>query len=336
MFGYEATAYDKKVYQEELKDFLPEKIIDMHVHVYKKEFREKPMANKWTSKVSLENPLEDLHQTFEDLFPDKKMRAVMMTMPSINLDKGNAYIKECIDKGECGLFCTKYNTTREEIVDAIVNQGFVGIKPYLCNAAPYIPVNEVRIFDFLPHEHLKLMDELGGIVLLHIARDQRLKDPVNIAQLMEIEEKYPNVKLIVAHIGRAYSPEDLGEAFETLKHTKNMMFDFVATTFDEAIEECLKAVGPKRLMYGTDLPIAKMRMRRISENGIYKNVILKGYYGDVSGDIHMLEVENEDLTNFAYEEIRAFKRVSEKLGLSREDISNIFYGNASKLFGITL
>lgn len=38
--------------------------------------------------------------------------------------------------------------------------------------------------------------------MLHIPRDGRLKDPVNLAQMMEIEEKYPKVKLIIAHVGR--------------------------------------------------------------------------------------------------------------------------------------
>ena len=42
----------------------------------------------------------------------------------------------------------------------------------------------------------------------------RLRDEVNIAQIMEIEEKYPNLKLVVAHIGRAYAKEDIGNAFE--------------------------------------------------------------------------------------------------------------------------
>ncbi len=34
MFGFQLTAYDKKVYQEELKDFLPENIVDVHTHIY--------------------------------------------------------------------------------------------------------------------------------------------------------------------------------------------------------------------------------------------------------------------------------------------------------------
>ena len=31
---FEVTAYDKKIYEEELKDFLPDKILDVHTHVW--------------------------------------------------------------------------------------------------------------------------------------------------------------------------------------------------------------------------------------------------------------------------------------------------------------
>ena len=31
---FEVTEYDKKVWEEELKDFMPDKIIDIHTHVY--------------------------------------------------------------------------------------------------------------------------------------------------------------------------------------------------------------------------------------------------------------------------------------------------------------
>ena len=49
------------------------------------------------------------------------------------------------------------------------------------------------------------MDELGAIVMLHIPRNGRLKDPVNLAQIMEIKQEFPNIRLIIAHIGRAYT-----------------------------------------------------------------------------------------------------------------------------------
>ena len=333
--AYIASEYDKKVYEEELRDFLPDKIIDTHVHLTKSDFCLKK-SNTWVAKVFVDCTHDGIREDFLDMLPGKKVEPVVMASPGRDLIKGNAYIEEGIKMGMTGLYCTKFDTPVEEIRDAILNKGFKGIKPYPSNRPLYIPLSESRIFDFLPHEHLKLMDELGSVVLLHMGRDMRLKDPVNIAQLMEIEEKYPNLKLIVAHIGRAYSPEDLGDAFETLKHTKNMLFDFCASTLSLAMEECLKAVGPKRLMYGTDMPITKMRMRRISENGNYINIIPKGLYGDVSDDPHMRETENEDLTCFLYEELRAFKKAAEAVNLSKEDINDIFYANASKLYGIEL
>ena len=38
MFGYVMSDYDKKVYAEQLADFLPDKMIDAHAHIWKKEF----------------------------------------------------------------------------------------------------------------------------------------------------------------------------------------------------------------------------------------------------------------------------------------------------------
>ena len=63
---------------------------------------------------------------------------------------------------------------------------------------------------------------------------------------MEIEEKYPNVKLIVAHIGRAYAKEDIGDVFEVLGKTKKMLFDFTANMCDDAIE-CKKTNRSARI-----------------------------------------------------------------------------------------
>ncbi len=167
--------------------------------------------------------------------------------------------------------------------------------------------------------------------MLHIPRNDRLRDPVNIAQIMEIDRKYPNVKLIVAHVGRAYTREDFGRAFEILKGTKNMYFDFTANLFDEAITEGIKTVGPDRFIYGTDLPIALMRMYRIVENGVYYNVVPRRLYGNVSGEPHMREEENDKITLMIYEQLLAFKRSASVLGLKDSDVEKILYSNAKKL-----
>ncbi len=329
------TDYDRKVYETELRDFLPKEFIDCHVHVYEEHFpfrNKKGGGSRWPSRVHGALPTEELIENFKILFPENKVTPLIFGACGRDIPTVNEYVK---NKGAEHEFPTLYRTdaemSAEFLEEEVKKGGFLGLKPYLNGRPMYIPAKETRIFDFLPKEHLEVCDRNGLIVMLHIPRDKRLRDEVNLAQLMEIEEKYPNLKLIVAHIGRAYAKEDIGDAFEILKNTKNMVFDFTANVCDDAIEACIKAVGPKRLLFGSDLPIAFMRMYRIVEDGVYKNVVPRGLYGDVSDDPHMLESDETDITLMIYEQIRALKRVAEKLNLSAADVEDIMFGNAKRL-----
>ena len=340
MFVPEITPYDKKIYREYLADFLPEFIIDVHTHIWKENFVKSLEARgcvTWTNRVARECVFEDLAAVYTQVFPGKTVKPIIMGNPAADLNETNAYAAECAKKsGLPALFCTSYNTPETKIRQALASGGFAGIKPYLSNSPEYIPPDEIRIFDFLPREHLKIADELQKAVMLHIPRPGRLKDPVNTAQLMEIDACYPNAKIIIAHIGRAYTEEDIGAAFEILRGSKNLLFDFSANTSDKAMIECIKAVGTKRVMFGSDMPITKMRMYRISENGLYKNVVPRGLYGDVSGDKNMKESDETDITFFIYEELKAFRRAAEYLHLTKSGLADIFYGNAAELFGVNI
>lgn len=338
MFGVNITEYDKQVYREKLMDFLPQKFIDVHVHLWEPGTRNPGQKGcvTWTSLVAPSMTYEDMEESYRQLFPDKKVGKVIFGSPSCQLDTVNSYVKKCfIEHGNRALLCSNWDTSPEELKKAL-DSGFVGIKPYQNNSPSYIPAAELRIFDFLTHEQLKFMDEVGGIVMLHIPRALRLRDPINLAQLVEIDEKYPCAKVIVAHIGRAYTPEDIGDAFEVLKNTRHLRFDFSANTFDLAMEKCIQAVGTRRLMFGSDMPFTKMRMYRIYENGIYINVVPRGLYGDVSKDKNMRETDEKDITTFMYEELLAFKRTAEKLGLTRDEINDMMYKNAASYFNIEL
>ena len=208
-----------------------------------------------------------------------------------------------------------------EFEEKITAGHFLGAKVYLTRSDPRIAENDIQIYDFLPHHQLKVLDKHGWIVMLHIPRQGRLRDPLNLAQMVEIEKTYPNVKVIIAHVGRAYCPEDVGNAFEVLAETRKMRFDISANTSAENFERLIRAVGPRRILFGSDLPIARMRMHRVCEQGLYVNVVPKGLYGDVSADPHMREAEGDDaarLTFFMYEKIDAFRRAALKTGLGKQ------------------
>jgi hypothetical protein len=129
--------------------------------------------------------------------------------------------------------------------------------------------------------------------------------------------------------------EHMGDALEVLgKETKNLTVDFSANVSDEALRRCIEAFGIERVMFGTDLPVSKMKMYRISENGNYINVIPRGLYGDVSNDPHMRETDEKNITNFTYEIVRSFKRVAKDLTLTKKDVEDIMCNNAANLYGI--
>ena len=330
------NSYDKQVYEQELESFLPDEFIDLHAHIWKKEFEPYGDSNggaTWTKLVAEELTGQGLIDTYKEFFPGKKVTPLVFGGVDQNIKQCNDYVKE--QKALFSfptLFRTDYSMTPDEIEKEVKEGGFLGLKPYITNCPPYIPAGEIRIFDYLTPEHLALADKHGWIVMLHIPRSGRLRDSVNVGQLMEIEKRYPNVRLVVAHIGRAYSRQDLGTAFEYFKKTENMLFDFTANLCDDAIEECIRAVGTERLMFGSDLPITNMRMYRITdEKGFYYNIVPRSLYGDVSSDPHMKESDESNITLMVYEQLRSLKRVAKKLSLKDEDIEKIMFLNSKKL-----
>ena len=338
MFGIDVTPYDKKVWEEELRDFLPDKIFDAHMHIWQPGTRKGSQKGcvSWTSIVAPDMTYENMQETYAQVFPGKQVKQLLMASPLCHLDVGNEYALKCaMENGHPTLYCTNWDSDEAEIFAAL-KKGFCGIKPYQNNSPSYIPAAEVRIFDFLTPRQLEFMNSIHGIVMLHIPRNLRLRDPINMAQLMEIDEKYPNAKVIVAHVGRAYIPSDVGDSFEVLKNTKNLLFDFSANTSDYAMQKLFESISSDRILFGTDMPFSKMRMYRIEKNGTYVNVVPRGRYGDVSNDPHMEESDEENITTFVYEELRAFKKAAIAAGLTREDIEKIMYKNAEKLFGINI
>jgi len=342
---FEVKPVDREFYETRLRDFLPPRIIDIHTHLWRAaDFpakKKKPAGEQrtvtWPARVAKDNPAEDLRETYRLMFPRQQVTPlVFATLPEgNNLDVQNRYVAASARKQEWpALIFSHPSWSGKEIERRIRTGGFIGAKSYLSVAPSCLPAKEIRIYDYFPHHQLEVYNRNGWIVMLHIPRDGRIRDPVNLAQLMEIEEKYPRLKLIVAHVGRAYCDHDIGNAFDVLAKSRRMFFDFSANTNDHVFERLIRCVGPKRILFGSDMPITRMRMRRITEGDHYVNLVPRGLYGDVSGDKNMGEVDGAEasrLTFFLYEEIDAFRRAAERAKLGRKDIERVFYRNALEM-----
>ncbi len=340
---FDVKDVDRRFYREKLQSFLPERIIDVHTHVWLKDFRKAPPTGRavtWPLHVAEQDPVEDLIETYDLLFPGKTVKPLMFSFVESHEDDfeaANAYVgRAAREHGFAALVFASPQWSALRLKREIREGGFLGVKVYLTLSPAKIPVDQIRIFDFLPHEQLEVLNEHGWIAMLHIPRCGRLRDPVNLADMLEIDRRYPKAKVIIAHVGRAYCPEDVGDAFAVLRETKHLLFDISANTNAAVFEQLVRTVGPRRILFGSDLPITRMRMRRICEKGNYVNLVPKGLYGDVSDDTHMREVAGEQadvLSFFLYEEIEAFRRAAQATELTPEDIKDVFYVNAERLIG---
>lgn len=112
MFGYQMSDYDKEVYEEELREFLPARLTDCHTHIWKQEFGGATPGKgcvAWTRMVARDCTAEDLLQTYRDMFPGKKVTPVLMGQPEADLEKTNCYTRESAQKyGLPALYCTDY------------------------------------------------------------------------------------------------------------------------------------------------------------------------------------------------------------------------------------
>ena len=338
---FEVKDVDRAFYQEHLAGFLPARMIDIHTHVWLKTlFHEAERVSrgaKWPQLVAEDNSIEDLFETYRLMFPEQQVTPLVFGSPrrGVDLDGTNGYASRVAREHRLpSLLISAPEMTAEDLVREVGEGGFLGLKPYLNFAPIELASGDITIFDFLPHHHLEVANVGGWMVMLHIPRGARLRDPVNLEQMLEIERRYPRVRVVIAHIGRAYCEEDVGDAFEVLAGTERMLFDFSAHTNAAVMEGLLRTVGPQRVFFGSDMPILRMRMRRICENGVYINLVPPGLYGDLGDDPHMREVSEEEgqkLSFFMYEELLAFRRAAEAVELSPADLQDVFYNNAARL-----
>ena len=341
---FAVTPYDTWFYETYLKDFMPEELVDFHTHVYRLDMidskaKQESRNTSWPDLVAADNSIEDLKETYRLMFPGKKVTPLMFSYLNHgdNFPLCNGYVAECAkQEGYPALLFLHPEWSAEELNSYLDTGDYLGCKPYLGMAPQNIPVNDICIYDFLPQKHLEVINAKKMAVMLHIPRAQRLRDPLNLKQINEITERYPDIKLIIAHVGRAYALEDIGDAFEVLKPSieRGLYFDISANCNADVFCRLFDAVPKDHIMFGSDLPILRLRTHRIVENGSYINIVPPHMYGDLTGESHMRECtekEAESITFFMYEEIKAFRDAAERMHLSRKEIDNIFRDNALRL-----
>lgn len=330
---------DRQIYEQELLPWLPERILDCHVHISLEEncgpISPERLAELWAVEAGVFQSWPQLRARYAELFPRQRVGALVFggVYREQHIEAENDYVRSGLaETGNMakGLLVTRPEWPSECVSEAMA-EGFLGIKPYP-DLAPMGGEN-ASVFDFVPHSHLSALDDLGGVLMLHLPRRGRLADPDNIRELKELRQKYPSIRLIVAHIGRSYCLPTALEGLPHFAYDPGVYFDTAANLNADVFQYALETIGPDRILFGTDLPVTMMRGVREHIGDKYINFT----DGDFSWNTNRKSPEQEaSYTLYLYEELRALIQAIVRAGMGKAEFEKVMYSNAAMVLGVAI
>ena len=319
---------DYRIYNEELAPKLPKRIFDAHVHVFRKEyfpggaqFPEGHVFNRFGGDF----PIELWRELMQELLPQQELWLNCFSAPDLTID--NDRVPEVQGEREFAMALVSPADSAETLQKRIESSNAVGAKPYLNYAAHVYgkKSNDVEIRDMLTPGQLEYLNEKHLAVTLHIPRAGRFADPLNQRQMIELCEKYPHIKFIFAHIGRAYFMRNIEESnIDEFVQYPNAFFDTAMINSADIFKYTFDHFPVERVLFGTDTPIALLRGKSVEINNQYAYLMGENYaigsaIIDTSGVV--------EFTTFFYEQLRGIiASVPEK------ELEKVLFSNAYKLF----
>lgn len=327
------TAFDARIWAEELSDFVPDQVFDVHTHLHDWAHYTDPAKAAGPYAPSIGTYFPKATRAIADavdgaLMPGRLVERLSFPYPyprPMDVHAANAHIQTELEgaPGSAGLMLVHPDMTLEHIRKSVQHGGFIGLKPYLIYAQNSAP-SDARISDFLPETQIALADELGLIIMMHLSKRDAVADPDNIRDLLELTERYPNTKWILAHCARSYSAWAIEAAAASLRGIPNIWYDTSTVCEADALDALYTGVGVDRVMYGSDDLIGPMRGKYISFGRAWSLL---------HPDNHSLSLGHctPDMTFIRYEQLRAMKRGARQIGLTDAQRNALFHDTARAL-----
>ena len=321
--------YNLKIIDEELNDFLPEKIFDAHIHISPPDgcLPDGPFSCGGVPITSY--TYEELEADLEIAYPGRQAEALCFGFPNpqLDLERNNGYVGSGADfKRFFPLRLLDPNRDNAAAVNADIDRyGFLGLKPYPDYARPN-DIPNAEIPEMLPDWAMQIAHERRLLVMLHIPRPKRLEDPLNRRQLRELCTRWPGAKIILAHVGRAYYLRGITGFLDDLRDLPNLYFDLAMVQHWEVMSYLFDQVPIRKVLFGSDIPIALAQGKAVEINHQYTYVTPRPWPLSLCDEKNKLQ-----FTSFLNEELRAIRQASTAAKLTRTDVSAIFYDNARGL-----
>lgn len=333
----ELTDLDRRIWEDELDDFVPDHVFDAHTHVWRWAFNTDPDKDNGPYRSFVRPEFENasyalLDECDELLMPGRSVKRLSFPFPfntGCDFEASNTFISDEFKahSDSAALMLVHPEMTAESVEETVRSGGFLGLKPYRFYSATGDAVN-CRITDFLPEHQIAVADELGLLIMMHLSKPDGIADSQNLDDLERLTVEYPNAKWILAHCARAYSNWPIERASGRLRDMPNTWFDTSSVCESDAIAALIRCVGIDRVMYGSDdVPVGVLRGKYISFGYGW------AYLSESNHSVNLAHCDGR-MTFTRYEQLRAMKRAAEAVGLSDSDRQAMFSDNAEQLIAL--
>lgn len=330
----ELTDLDRRIWDEELADFVPHRIFDVHTHIYRWAFHTDPAKEHGPYRQFVGDKFQEAHWELLDacdrlLLPGRHVARLAFPFPfasHCDFGSSNCFVASQVapHPDSAALMLVHPQMSADELAAAIDTHGFAGLKPYRFYSCTGDSV-ECRITDFLPEHQIEVAHDRGLLIMLHLAKRNAIGDATNLADLAYLTDKYPRAKWVLAHCARSYSAWPLETAGTRLRDLPGVWFDTSSVCESDAMEALLRLVGVQRVMYGSDdVPVGVLRG---------KYVAFGRGWAFLSPTNHQFNLSHCDprMTFTRYEQLRAMRQAAVRLELTADDVRSLFHDTAAKL-----
>jgi len=313
---------------EELIDFIPEKLFDIHAHIYSSnlEFTSHSFFKEGPKKGGIKNWRNSIEKY---VGKGKLVGGLFTPLPFSEIFRKNEFLIEELKKNPLnnrGLIIVSPCYPLKTFMNYLKYSYIVGFKPYHL-LSKRKNTFQSSIQHYIPEWVWEIANEKELIIFLHIVKDLALSDPNNQKEIIEKCTKYPKAKLILAHAGRAFNYLHTVKGIHTLRGLQNIWFDTSSICEPFALVSILEEFGPKKLLWGSDFPISQNFGKGVSCGEGFVWITKETFnWNKMSPQCKPIPILLESLLSL--------KEVAKIFGLNKEDLKDIFFNNSMKLLSL--
>ena len=327
---WELRDEDLEFFDRHLASFVPERVYDMHAHLW----RERDWEGQAPAAVRAghsEITLERYREYMSWILPEREVHGLHFAFPAMFPNSPapcNEWVSQEIKKDPLarGQFYVRPTDDPDWVREEVRRLGLRGFKPFASFAGRPDKEN-AEIPEFFPEWAAKLAHEEGWSVTLHMQRARSLADESNQHWIRSYCERYPDMALILDHAARGFNPYHTAEGLEKVRGLPNLYADTSVASAPLAIMACIKGLGVSQVVYGSDIYCSHIRGTNVAVGESF-------LWLDEAAPIWDAVAYEVTPVLLGLENLRAIKTACELLELSDRDVAAIFWDNAQRILGL--